>query len=119
MALGIQRGRGDARQREETMTEVFGIFLKLTAGLSLGAIFYGGLWWTIRAMPGRFRGAWFVGSFLLRTLLVLAGFYGVARGDWHGLLGCMIGFLTGRVIVTRFIRVAPESTTPVVRREFS
>ncbi len=96
------------------MTESFTVLLQLVAGISLGAIFYGGLWWTICARPGRLRAVWFVGSFLLRALFVLVGFYGAARGGWRGLLACIAGFLVGRVVVTRFTGVKPDKRIPVV-----
>ena len=45
-------------------------------GLVLGAVFFGGLWWTVRKGVASPRPAlWFVGSMLLRTGVVLAGFY--------------------------------------------
>ena len=49
--------------------------LPLVAGVLLGAIFFGGLWWTVRKGVSSKRPAlWFFGSLLLRTSIVLAGF---------------------------------------------
>ena len=46
----------------------------------LGAIFFGGLWWTVRkGVASRRPALWFLGSLLLRTSIALAGFYVVAR----------------------------------------
>jgi F1F0 ATPase subunit 2 len=76
--------------------------LALVAGLGLGAIFYGGLWWTVRKGVSSTRPAlWFVGSLLLRTSIALAGFYLVGRGHWEWLLACLLGFVIARVMVTR------------------
>jgi F1F0 ATPase subunit 2 len=97
------------------MTEASTIALGLLAGSALGAVFYGGLWWTIRRLAGRAIGPWLVGSFLLRAMIVLAGFFAVARGPWYGVAACFAGFLAARVAVTRFTRsghAASASTPP-------
>jgi F1F0 ATPase subunit 2 len=86
------------------MTDVSAITLGLLAGLALGAVFYGGLWWTVLRLSGKAAGPWLVGSFLLRTLIVLAGFFAVARGPGYGLVACFAGFLAARISVTRFTR---------------
>jgi len=80
----------------------------LLAGGALGAVFFGGLWWTVRrgaASPTPAR--WFLGSFVLRTATVLAGFYAVGAGQPLRLLLCMLGFLLARVIVLRMTRAEP------------
>jgi len=86
------------------MTDVPTVALGLLAGSALGVVFYGGLWWTVRRVSGRVVGPWLVGSFLLRALIVLAGFFAVARGPWYGVAACFAGFLAARVAVTRFTR---------------
>lgn len=76
--------------------------LALVAGLGLGAIFFGGLWWTVRKGVSSTRpGLWFVGSSLLRTSITLGGFYLVGRGHWQWLLACLLGFVIARAMVTR------------------
>jgi F1F0 ATPase subunit 2 len=81
----------------------------LFAGLLIGMLFYGGLWWTIRrALSNSYVGVWVLGSFLLRTCIALAGFYVVARNDWRALLACLLGFLVARIGITRLTRVSPE-----------
>lgn len=75
------------------------------AGLWLGAIFFGGLWWTVRKGVSSPRPAlWFVGSLLLRTGIVLAGFYVVGGGQWQRLLVCLLGFGIARFCVMRLTR---------------
>jgi len=75
----------------------------LAAGLLLGAMFYGGLWFTVKKGTASKRAAlWFAGSALLRTGLALVGFYFVAQGDWRKLLSCLLGFVLSRMIVMRF-----------------
>jgi F1F0 ATPase subunit 2 len=46
----------------------------LVAGLLLGAVFFGGLWWTvIRAVSSQRPALWFSGSMLLRMSITLVG----------------------------------------------
>ncbi|MFO7691719.1 MAG: ATP synthase subunit I [Vicinamibacterales bacterium] len=72
------------------------------AGVLLGVLFFGGLWWTVqRALASRRPALWFVGSFVLRTSVVLAGMYVVSGGRWEALLACLAGLVAARVIVTR------------------
>ena len=69
------------------MNEAVMLVLAAGAGLVLGAIFFGGLLWTVRKGLGSTRPAlWFLGSAVLRTGIVLAGFYLVGRGHWERLL---------------------------------
>jgi F1F0 ATPase subunit 2 len=83
----------------------------LAAGVLLGAIFYGGLWWTIQKGVVSDRPAlWFFGSGLLRMGFVLAGFYVVARSGWRPSVVCLLGFGLARLVVTRLIR---EATPPI------
>jgi F1F0 ATPase subunit 2 len=82
------------------------LILALLAGIALGAIFYGGLWWTVRSsLSCRSLGVWLIGSFLVRAAIALVGFYGVSQGDWRRLLACLVGFLIVRVGVTRLTRI--------------
>src|ERR1039458_7406986 len=71
------------RSGKITMNETLSLVPALLAGVLLGAIFFGGLWWTIRKGFASTRPAlWFLGSMLLRTSIALAGFYFMARD--HG-----------------------------------
>ena len=79
------------------------------AGALLGGFFFGGLWWTVRkAVSSRQPALWFLGSMLLRTGIVLPGFYVVSGGDWKRLLASLLGFVIARLIVTRLTRVAQQ-----------
>jgi F1F0 ATPase subunit 2 len=84
------------------MNENLMLVLALTAGLLLGAIFFGGLWWTVRkGMSYKQPALIFFCSMLLRTGVVVAGFYLVSDGHWRRLLACLLGFVIARFIVTR------------------
>ena len=84
------------------MNEWLTLALAGMAGLLLGAIFFGGLWWTVRlGVASRRPALLFLGSLLLRTVVVVAGFYFVGDGHWQRLLACLFGFVIARIIVTR------------------
>ncbi len=93
------------------MNETLSLALALVTGVLLGAIFFGGLWWTVQKGVSSKRPAlWFFGSLLLRTSIALAGFYFIARGHWERLLVCLLGFVMARLIVTRLTRAAEKPT---------
>jgi len=90
--------------------------LALVAGLVLGAIFFGGLWWTVRrGLSAKSPALWFLGSMLLRMSLVLAGFYFVGHGDWQRLVTCLTGFIIARFIVTRLTRTRIENLASIAK----
>ncbi len=82
------------------------------AGLALGAIFFGGLWWTIRAgLTASQPALWFLCSLLLRTGTALGGFFLVAGTDWTLWLVCLIGFIAARAAVHRLTQAGPARLT--------
>jgi F1F0 ATPase subunit 2 len=82
------------------MHELIPLALPLGAGLALGAVFFGGLWWTvIRALSSRQPALWFIVSLLLRMSITLTGFFLVGRGNWDRWLACLLGFVVARFIV--------------------
>ena len=84
------------------MNETLSLVLALVTGVLLGAIFFGGLWWTVRkGVLSKRPALWFFGSLLLRTSIALAGFYFIGRGHWERLLVCLLGFVIARFIVIR------------------
>jgi F1F0 ATPase subunit 2 len=93
------------------MNETLSVVLALVAGILLGAIFFGGLWWTVsKGLSSRWPALWFFGSLLLRTSITLAGFYFVSGSHWERLLLCLLGFVISRLIVTRLTRAAEKRT---------
>ena len=77
------------------------------SGFALGLVFFVGLWWTVQAGVASARPArWFLGSALLRTGLVLAGFWWFAT-QFAGpdrLLACLAGFGLAQVLALRLPR---------------
>ena len=95
------------------MTDILTLALALVVGLLLGAIFFGGLWWTVRkGLSSKRPVLWFLGSLLLRTGIVLTGFYFVCAGHWERLMVCLLGFIMARFIVMRLTGPPIEQHNP-------
>ena len=93
------------------MNETLSLVLALVTGILLGAMFFGGLWWTVQKMvSSQWPALWFFGSLLLRMGITLAGFYLVALGHWERLVVCLVGFAIARLIVARLIRSTEKPT---------
>ncbi len=84
----------------------FAINLSLSAlaGLLLGLFYFGGLWLTVRKIPGSGNpGILILGSFVVRLLVTLSGMYLVMDGKWERLVACLAGFLVLRIVLTRIL----------------
>lgn len=91
------------------MTDITSLISALLAGALLGAIFFGGLWWTVRMGISSSRVAfWFLLSMLLRSAIVMFGFYFVMGDSWQKLLAGLLGFTIARLLVMRFTRRANQ-----------
>ena len=85
--------------------EILTGILVLLAGAGLGAFFFGGLWWTVqKGLSSKRPALLFVGSLLLRSGVVLAGFYFMAGDSWERMAACLLGFIIMRTIITRVTR---------------
>ena len=81
------------------------MILAFTAGLALGALFFGGLWITVKkTIAAKMPAVWVISSFFLRVSIVLIGFYFVSQGSWQRLLICLVGFVAARFIVTHLTK---------------
>ena len=77
-----------------------------------GAIFFGGLWWTVNKGVASERPAlWFLGSILVRMSITLGGFYLVSGGHWERLVPCLLGFIVARVVVMWLTRPPGTNAT--------
>lgn len=85
--------------------------LALVAGGILGAIFFGGLWWTTRlGLSSGQPALWLFVSLLVRTGIVLAGFYIASGSHWERLVACVLGFVMAHVAASWWARPSREST---------
>jgi F1F0 ATPase subunit 2 len=79
----------------------------LAAGMVLGTVFFGGLWWTVRqALTASVPAVWFGLSALVRMAVVVSGLYCFARLGLASLIVCLCGLLAARGAVKHFTRRA-------------
>ena len=87
------------------MNEMVYMILVLIAGLALGIIFFGGLWFTVRKTVTSTKPAlWVLGSFLFRVSITLIGFYYISQGNLQRMIICLIGFVIARFSVMYFTK---------------
>jgi F1F0 ATPase subunit 2 len=91
------------------MSEIPTVALAGLAGALLGAIFFGGLWWTVgHGVSARRPALLFVTSVVLRMGITLVGFYFVSGGQWKRLVACLVGFVIARTVVTWLVRAGEK-----------
>ena len=99
------------------MNETIYMVLAMIAGLMLGILFFGGLWFTVKkAMAAKTPALWILGSFIVRMAITLAGFYYASSGNWKRLLVCVGSFIAARFLVIHFTKPTVEKQT-VLRKE--
>jgi F1F0 ATPase subunit 2 len=95
------------------MSSLGQLLMALGSGAVLGAFFFGGLWWTIRrGLRASAPALWFLGSLLVRSGSVIAGFLWLASGDIARLIAGLLGFLCVRAWVQYAVRGPRTSTQP-------
>ena len=89
------------------MSDIGSIIGALAIGTFLGALFFGGLWWTVhRGLTAANPALWFGVSALTRMAILLSGLYYVARAGWPSLIAGLCGILIARIAATRLTRIA-------------
>lgn len=85
------------------------LFLSFLAGIVLGVFFFGGLWWTVLKISGSGR-PYLISmvSFIVRTAVVLGGFYLLLTSGWQFLLTSLAGFLITRTILAYKLKAGAE-----------
>ncbi|MDG4813031.1 ATP synthase subunit I [Hydrogenovibrio sp. 3SP14C1] len=98
------------------MNEFLYLLLALLEGGLLGVFFFGGLWWTVRKLSSTKHVALlFLGSMILRTGIVVLGFYFIIGDNWQHLVAGLLGFVIARMFITRISRIANQSK-PLLRK---
>jgi len=99
------------------MNEVVVMVLAFITGMALGALFFGGLWLTVKKLfTSKIPALLFLGSFIFRTGITLVGFYYIVQGNWQRLIICLIGFVIARYIVMRFTKTIEKKELLVKER---
>lgn len=87
------------------MSDYFIMLLALLLGTLLGVIFFGGLWFTVKkGVSAKNPAIWFTSSIILRTSIVISGFYFISKNHWERMLICLLGFIISRSIITKITR---------------
>ena len=93
------------------MNELLDLAIALIEGALLGVFFFVGLWLTVRKLESFQPVALlFLASMLLRTGIVLLGFYFILGDNWQGLLAGLLGFSLAGIIIMRLTRRVEQSS---------
>lgn len=88
-----------------TTSDILYMVLAIIAGIALGMIFFGGLWFTVKkAVTAKIPALWFFTSFFLRISVVMLGFYFISPGGWQPLIVSVLGFILARFVVTHLTK---------------
>ncbi len=78
-------------------------------GVFLGAIYFGGLWLTIKRLPGCQQPTLLsLGSFFARTLVCILVFYLIIGSGMQSLLLCLAGFVLTKIALIRRLSLEPR-----------
>lgn len=92
------------------MAEAIGWIVAAVAGALLSALYFAGLWWTVRRVPYTRHPATLIAvSFLVRAALAAGALWLVIGGDVVRLLAALGAFLLVRTAVLWRVRVADGS----------
>jgi F1F0 ATPase subunit 2 len=84
------------------MSWVILVVLGCVAGLALGLLFFGGLWWTTQRLAASSRPALVVSvSLLVRTGVLALALVVLARAHVSLLVGAAVGLIIARIVLTR------------------
>lgn len=87
------------------MNNIILIFQAGIIGLVCGTIYFGGLYWTVeKGLSSKRPALLFMGSFLLRSGVILAVLYFSMDGQAIRILISLAGFVIARIIINRIIR---------------
>jgi F1F0 ATPase subunit 2 len=88
--------------------------LAFLAGLGIGLWYFGGLWVTVHRLPTtRHPALLLLGSFMVRMITSVWGFYVVMQGSGARLIAAFLGFVAIRTVLAgRAIDELTEPSTP-------
>jgi F1F0 ATPase subunit 2 len=92
------------------MSELLPLLISFLAGGALGAVYFTGLWATVRRVPEAKHPMLLLGlSLAARMSLLLAGLWLIGSdGHWERLVAAMVGIVLARFVVMR--RLPPQET---------
>ena len=88
--------------------------LVLIVGMAMGAVFFGGLWLTVKkTLSSKKPALWYFLSMIIRTGIVLLGFYFIAPGGWINMLIALIGFVLARFMVQHYVKTKDDKSVKI------
>jgi F1F0 ATPase subunit 2 len=70
------------------------------AGLVVGLFFFGGLWWTVKRVPGSSRPLLLIfGSLIVRVGVSLTALYFICDADWRRYMAALLAIFIVRLII--------------------
>lgn len=93
------------------MVDIGALAVAVFLGATLGGLYFGALWLTLRRLTHSRRPAVLLMlSLSVRLAVLLTGFYWILEGGhWDCLLAALIGFILVRILLTR--RLGPVATS--------
>lgn len=86
----------------ERMNEWLLLATAFMAGLFIGAIYFGSLWWTVQRLSEARQPSFLaLGSLTVRLALMLLGLYFVTGGQWTRVGVYLLGFFIMRTVLVR------------------
>lgn len=87
-------------------------------GMTLGLLYFGGLWLTVRRIGEvQHQALLMISSFFMRNLLVVAGFYPVVLQGWQPAVICLTGFIAIRLVLIRWIKTPLANINKVISND--
>ena len=84
------------------MGETLYLIISFSSGMALGAFYFLSLWKTLQKISdAKNPGFLLFRSYLIRTSVVLFGFYLIMGGHWERIVIALVGFVLMRIILTR------------------
>lgn len=100
------------------MNETVSMIVAFVAGIALGIIFFGGLWFTVKkVIVAKTPVLWLSISFILRVSITALGFYMIGAGNWQNLLICLLGFIVARLAVIHFTKALDTKQVHLKKEE--
>lgn len=98
------------------MSEFMYLLVAIAEGALLGVFFFAGLYWTVRQLGSSKQVALlFFASMMIRTSVVILGFYFILGDNWQRLLAGLLGFVMARMLITLLTRTAAR-VQPLLRK---
>ncbi|MBE0423087.1 MAG: ATP synthase subunit I [Lutibacter sp.] len=87
------------------MNEVIQFIFIIATGAVLGALFFGGLWLTVKKSVSAKNPAWLIfGSLIVRMTIAMFGFYYLSQFGLQAMLLGLFGFIAARFMVLFFTK---------------